>query len=87
MSKGSYDFREIEQKWQEHWEGETMFFSEDGEVELTCKYTPGRVLVFSGQTPHAIRAQSPAGPPFRTTISYFWSRNEKMVENLGKESG
>jgi hypothetical protein len=63
-------------RWQEHWEGETMFFSEDGEVEYTCKYTPGRIVVFNGRTPHTIRAQSAGGPPFRMTISYFWQRND-----------
>ena len=61
-------------KWEEHWEGETMFFSEDGEVEYTCKYKPSRVVVFDGSIPHTIRAQSVAGPQFRFSLSYFWRK-------------
>jgi hypothetical protein len=65
-------------KWQEHWEGETLFYGEDGEIELASKYTPGRIIVFNAKTPHSIRAQSPAGPPFRFTISYFWNKIDQL---------
>ena len=66
-------------QWEEHWEGETMFFAENGEVEYTNKYTPGRILLFDATMPHTIRAQSPAGPPFRFSMSYFWSPHEPAV--------
>ena len=70
-------------EWQDHWEGETMLFAEDGEIEMTNKYTPGRILVFDAKVPHTIRAQSADGPPFRFSISIFY---EKMFEvpNLEK---
>ena len=74
-------------EWQDHWEGETVFYAEDGAIEYVNKYVPGRILMFDAKMPHSIRAQSPAGPQFRFTVSYFWSRNEEMVENLGEESG
>jgi hypothetical protein len=64
-------------EWQDHWEGETMFFAEDGEIELTSKYTPGRIIVFDAKMPHTIRAQSPAGPPFRFSISMFWEKSNE----------
>ena len=61
-------------KWEEHWEGETMFFSEEGEVEYTSKYKPRRVVVFDASIPHTIRAQSAAGPQFRFSLSHFWRK-------------
>ena len=59
-------------EWKEEWEGETMFFDEDGEIEFTSRYVPGRIIMFDGSMPHTIRAQSIAGPPYRFSLSYFW---------------
>lgn len=59
-------------EWKEDWEGETMFFDENGEVEFTSRYVPGRILMFDGSSPHTIRAQSVAGPHYRFTVSFFW---------------
>ena len=77
-------------EWQNHWEGETMFYDKEGEVEYCSKYVPGRIVVFDSNMCHSIRAQSHAGPPFRFTVSYFWDyvgeQDEEMVENLGEES-
>ena len=65
----------INNEWEQHWEGETMFYSETGEIELASQYTPGRLLVFDAKMPHSIRAQSPAGPPFRFSLSMFWKKD------------
>lgn len=59
-------------EWKEDWAGETMFFDENGEVEFTSRYVPGRILMFDGSSPHTIRAQSVAGPHYRFTVSFFW---------------
>ena len=64
-------------EWQDHWEGETMFYAEDGEIELASKYTPGRILVFDAKMPHTIRAQSSAGPSFRFSLSIFWEKSNE----------
>lgn len=70
-------------EWKEEWEGETMFFDEDGEVEFTSRYVPGRILIFDGSMPHTIRAQSHAGPHYRFSISYFW-REANAPETQGQ---
>ena len=68
-------------EWQDHYEGETMFFSSEGEVEFVSKYVPGRVLIFDGNIPHTIRAPSPAGPQFRLTVTWFMRKaNEPTTE-------
>ena len=68
-------------EWEDHWEGETMFFAEDGEIEFVNKYVPGRVIVFDGQMPHPIRAPSHAGPQFRLTATWFMEKmNEPTTE-------
>lgn len=68
-------------EWEDHWEGETMFFAEDGEIEFVNKYVPGRVIVFDGQMPHSIRAPSHAGPQFRLTATWFMEKmNEPTTE-------
>lgn len=64
------------EQWMDHWEGETVFYSEDGDIEYVNKYVPGRIMLFDAKMPHSIRAQSPAGPQFRFTISYFWKHDE-----------
>jgi len=68
-------------EWETHWEGETMFFGEDGEIEFVNRYVPGRVIVFDGNIPHTIRAPSHAGPQFRLTTTWFMERvNEPTTE-------
>lgn len=68
-------------EWQDHYGGETMFFSTEGEVEFVSKYVPRRVLIFDGNIPHTIRAPSPAGPQFRLTVTWFMRKvNEPTTE-------
>jgi hypothetical protein len=57
-------------EWEHHWHGETLFYSEDlSEIELAIRYTPGRVIVFDGRTPHALRPQSTSAPHYRFTYA------------------
>lgn len=56
--------------WHSYWHGETLFYSDDlSEIELAIRYTPGRIIVFDGTTPHAIRPQSSLADNFRFTYA------------------
>ena len=57
-------------EWQQHWHGETLFYTEDlNEIELALRYTPGRVVVFDASIPHAIRPQSNSADHYRFTYA------------------
>jgi hypothetical protein len=57
-------------EWQQHWHGETLFYTEDlDEIELAVRYTPGRIVVFDATIPHAMRPQSPAADHYRFTYA------------------
>ena len=59
--------------WQDGFHGETQFYSEDRtEITWTSPYTPGRVIVFDGRTPHSIRSQSSAAPKHRFTLALLY---------------
>lgn len=54
--------------WEQHWHGETLFYSEDlKEIELAVNYTPGRIVVFDSSIPHSVRPQSHAADQYRFT--------------------
>jgi hypothetical protein len=60
----------VNQIWQSHWYGETVFSDENsGEVEFTVRYKPGRLVLFDGSIPHAIRPQSVEGDKYRFTYA------------------
>jgi len=59
-------------EWQDGWAGETLFYDDERNLMSACEYTPGRILKFSGDTPHTIRPQSFKAPQFRFTISVFF---------------
>jgi SM-20-related protein len=60
-------------QWQPEWAGETLFFDERGrEVVYASAYRPGRVIVFDGHVPHAIRTQSAVAPHYRFSVSVFF---------------
>ena len=42
------------------------------EILYTSLYQPGRILLFDGYIPHAIRPQSVKGPKFRLSLSLFF---------------
>jgi len=60
--------------WETHWYGETLFYSEDlKEIDLAIKYTPGRIVVFDGDTPHSVRPQSSAAHTHRYTYAMIFN--------------
>lgn len=64
----------VNMQWKQEWAGETLFFDESGkEVVYTSVFVPGRIIIFDGKIPHAIRPQSSVAPHFRFTLSTFWS--------------
>ena len=60
--------------WRDGWHGETLFYNLEDlkEVAYTSLYIPGRIILFDGSIPHAIRPQSVKGPKFRFTLSLFF---------------
>ena len=60
--------------WRDGWYGETIFYDEfdQNKIGFTTPYIPGRIVLFDGSIPHAIRPQSAEGPKFRITISLFY---------------
>ena len=57
--------------WEDGWYGETMFYDPNDleKVSFTSLYKPGRIILFDGSTPHAIRPQSVSGPKYRITLT------------------
>lgn len=56
--------------WEQHWHGETLFYSEDlKEILFAGAYTPGRVIVFDASIPHAMRPQSISADNYRYTFA------------------
>jgi hypothetical protein len=64
-------------EWHDGFGGETLFYNEKlTDAIQVSSFVPGRFIVFDGQIPHTIRAQSSYGPDFRFTISYFVDVNK-----------
>ena len=60
--------------WRDGWHGETLFYNPDNlkEIVYTSLFIPGRIILFDGSIPHAIRPQSVKAPKFRFTLSLFF---------------
>ena len=60
--------------WEDGWYGETIFYDEfdENNIIFTSPYVPGRMILFDGNIPHAIRPQSIDGPKFRISITLFF---------------
>jgi len=60
--------------WKDGWYGETMFYNSNNlhEVVYTSTYQPGRIILFDGSIPHAIRPQSIKAPKYRLSLSLFF---------------
>ena len=60
--------------WRDGWHGETLFYNPDdlSEIVYTSLYTSGRIILFDGSIPHAIRPQSVKAPKFRISLSLFF---------------
>ena len=67
--------------WQDGWYGETMFYKENlNEVAFCSTYTPGRIVLFDGNIPHAIRPQSVKAPKYRITVTFIFNYVEQVSE-------
>ncbi len=60
--------------WEDGWYGETMFYNPNDldEIVFTSAYKPGRIILFDGNIPHAIRPQSIKGPKYRMTLTVLF---------------
>jgi SM-20-related protein len=67
--------------WLPEWWGETMFYNDDqSSIVHAARYTPGRIVVFDGTIPHAIRPQSTIGPQYRFTVTTIFTEVKPKVE-------
>lgn len=61
--------------WEDGWHGETLFFdSACKDIVFASPYTPGRLTVFQGDTPHAMRPQSIVADKFRFSLALFFDK-------------
>jgi hypothetical protein len=66
-------------EWLDGWHGETIFYDETGkDIIFASAYTPGRIIVFDGSIPHAIRPQSSIATKFRFTLSLFFNEHKTL---------
>ena len=64
--------------WQDGHYGETIFYDKKNinNIIYTSSYVPGRIILFDGECPHAIRPQSTMASKFRFTISIFFNKGK-----------
>lgn len=63
--------------WQVQWYGETLFWDENAtSIELALPYTPRRLVLFEGSTPHSIRPQSRDCESYRFTYAMCFNKKE-----------
>ena len=60
--------------WMDGWYGETLFYDpcDFDKIIFTSIYKPGRIILFDGNIPHAIRPQSIKAPKYRFSLSLFF---------------
>ncbi len=65
----------VNSEWEDGWYGETLFYNPKDleEVIFTSLYKPGRIILFDGNIPHAIRPQSIEGPRYRLSLTLFFN--------------
>ena len=68
----------VNMDWEDGWYGETIFYNSQNldEVLFTSVYKPGRIILFDGSIPHAIRPQSIKAPKYRMSLTLFFNDNE-----------
>jgi hypothetical protein len=57
-------------QWEKHWDGETIFLDDSGEVARAITPKPNRLVFFDARITHAGRAPSRACPGLRVTVAY-----------------
>jgi len=65
----------VNMDWKDGWYGETIFYNPDNinDIVFTSPYIPGRIILFDGDIPHAIRPQSSKASKFRISLSLFFN--------------
>ena len=58
------------EKWEENWEGETIFYDDTGEILLSVQPRPNRAIFFDSRIPHVDRAPARACQALRITVAY-----------------
>tara|TARA_R100000353_G_C6505350_1_gene195252 strand:- start:760 stop:1293 length:534 start_codon:yes stop_codon:yes gene_type:complete len=60
--------------WEDGWYGETLFYDSNNlkEIIYASSFVPGRIVLFDGGIPHAIRPQSNKAPKYRMTITFIF---------------
>ncbi len=73
----------INLEWEDGWHGETLFYdSKDlDKIIFTSVFKPGRIVLFDGNIPHAIRPQSIIAPKYRMSLTLLYGKNEKRAIN------
>lgn len=61
--------------WKPEWGGETLFYDDNlTEIVFASMYTPGRIILFDGEIPHSIKAQSSLAPHYRFSLAMFFNK-------------
>ena len=62
-------------QWEDGWYGETLFHDLNNldNIIFTSTFKPGRLILFDGSIPHAIRPQSIKGPKYRITLTLIYT--------------
>jgi hypothetical protein len=67
----------VNQKWMNHWHGETLFADESSqEIEFGITYKPGRLALFDSSIVHSIRPQSTVADNYRFTYAMIFTKDE-----------
>ncbi len=56
--------------WKDAWDGETVFYKDDGEVRCAIKPKPNRAILFDSRILHAGRAPHRSFGGLRVTVAY-----------------
>lgn len=58
------------EEWRQEWEGETVFYGEDGEIALSVGPRPNRAILFDSRIRHVGRAPGRTFQGLRVTVAY-----------------
>jgi len=65
----------VNMDWKDGWYGETLFYNPDNinDIVFASSYIPGRIILFDGDIPHAIRPQSTKATKYRISLTLFFN--------------
>lgn len=70
----------VNPEWEIAWGGHTLFLNDAAkDVEATCLYKPGRVVVFDGSIPHMIMSPTNVCPVNRLTFAIQYGVESRVV--------